>query len=75
MTPAMPASRARFASATSESSVCCTTPGIDAIGVFSEAFSRTNTGRMRSDGETTVSATMSRITGDVRSRRGRCVRS
>ncbi|GGU60008.1 hypothetical protein GCM10010274_56060 [Streptomyces lavendofoliae] len=51
--------------------MCCTTPGIAEIGTGSLTPSRTNAGRMRSAGWSRVSATIRRITGVVRSRRGR----
>ena len=52
--------------------VCWTTPGIELIGRGSVRPSATNTGSTSWRGSTLVSATIARIAGDVRSRRGRC---
>ncbi len=71
MTPPMPADAARATSALRESRECCTTPGIDEMGRASVAPSRTNSGRISSEGCTRVSATSRRQAGVARRRRGR----
>ena len=53
------------------SRVCWTTPGIAEIGTGSQTPSRTNAGRIRSAGCRRYSATIRRMAGVVRSRRGR----
>ena len=44
----MPSEASRFASSTSEATVCCTTPGSDGIGTGASIPSRTNSGATRS---------------------------
>ena len=51
--------------------MCCTTPGRELIGFGSSIPSATNMGRMRFFGVSVVSAVIARITGLVRSLRGR----
>ncbi|MEY9487074.1 hypothetical protein RKD26_002868 [Streptomyces calvus] len=71
MIPETPAATASAAAFFRLSRVCCTTPGIDAMGTGSLTPSRTKAGRMRSAGWSRVSATIRRIAGVVRRRRGR----
>ena len=71
MIPARPASATSAATLRTDSSVCWTTPGIEEIGRGSVRPSATNTGRISCRGSTAVSATIARITGLTRSRRGR----
>ncbi len=71
ITPPSPAAAASAAAFRSESRVCWTTPGIDEIGCGSEAPSRTNIGRISWRASSEVSATIARIAGVRRSRRGR----
>ncbi|CAM5298436.1 hypothetical protein SALBM311S_05038 [Streptomyces alboniger] len=71
MIPEIPAATASAAAFFRLSRVCCTTPGIAPIGTGSAAPSTTKAGRMKSAGCSRVSATMRRMTGVVRSRRGR----
>jgi hypothetical protein len=73
ITPASPASTASTAAFRSVSSVCCTTPGIELIGRGSLIPSATNTGKINCRAARLVSATIARITGVVRNRRGRDV--
>ena len=71
MIPPIPAATQARASATSESSVCWTTPGIEEISTGSVMPSRTKTGRTRSAGCSRVSATRRRSGVLPRIRRGR----
>src|SRR5690625_2819935 len=71
ISPPTPRSTASVAARTRESIVCWTTPGIELIGRFSLAPSRTNIGSTRSAGRRACSRTRERIAADVRSRRGR----
>ncbi len=73
MSPPTPAVTASTAALRRESRVCCTTPGIDAIGVGSVAPSFTNIGSTSWRGRRVVSATSRRSAGVARSRRGRWV--
>ena len=67
----MPSETSRFASTTSESTVCCTSPGIEAIGVGASIPSRTNSGATRSSTPRRASATRRRSAGVRRNRRRR----
>ncbi len=71
ITPASPDRAASTAVLRSVSSVCWTTPGIEPIGRGSARPSATKSGSTSRRGSTVVSATIDRIAGDVRSRRGR----
>ena len=69
--PAMPASAACSASFLIESRVCWYCPGMALISRGSVSPSATKAGSMSWAGDTRVSATMRRMAGVVRSRRGR----
>ena len=70
-----PAPAASATALRSESRVCWTTPGIDAIGCGSVSPSLTNTGRTSCEACSRVSAVRRRIAGVARRRRGRMRRS
>ena len=69
--PGTPSETRRLASTTSESSECCTSPGMDAIGTGSAIPSRTKSGATRSSGPRRASATNRRSAGVRRKRRNR----
>ena len=71
MTPGMPRSASARTSLRSDSRVCWTTPGIDAIGAGSAMPSRTKSGATRSSIDRRVSATSRRRAGVRRNRRSR----
>ena len=71
MSPPTPAATAARASDSSESSVCCFTPGIEVSSSGSSRLSFTNIGRMRSAAWRRFSLTRRRSAGVVRSLRGR----
>ena len=65
----MPSDASLFASSTKEATVCCETPGSDAIGTGASIDSRTNRGATRSSTAKEDSATRRRMAGSRRSRR------
>ena len=69
--PGTPSDTSRLASTTSESSECCTWPGMESIGTGSAVPSRTKSGATRSSGPRRASATSRRNAGVRRSRRSR----
>ena len=73
ITPPRPAAAASVAARRSESSECCTTPGIEPIGCGSAMPSRTNSGSTSCDGTNVVSRARRRTAGDWRRRRSRWV--
>ena len=71
ITPGIPRSATRFASATTWSTEKRSTPGIDAIASRTPVPSTMKSGRIRSDGDSRVSRTMLRIVSLRRRRRMR----
>ena len=72
MMPPSPSATASRAAARSENVVCCTTPGMEVMGLASVRSSRMKTGKIRSDGASEYSLASRRMAGVVRRRRGRC---
>ncbi len=71
MMPPRPSSTASAAARLRDSVVCCTTPGMEVMGLGSVRPSRMNAGRISSAGASRVSAVSRRMAGVVRRRRGR----
>ncbi len=71
MIPETPAATASTAAFRRVSRVCWCTPGMAETATGASMPSRTNAGRIRFAGSSRVSATIRRIVGVVRSRRGR----